>query len=207
MLVQETAKKTDKKMRILLEDGLSFVLYTSEVRKLGIRQGEDLSDDKIHEIMDEILTKRSRLRCMNLLKTSDRTVEQLRSTLSRDGYPEEIISGALSYVASYHYTDDARYARNYLCQMTGRKSRKQIEYELLKKGVDRETVRAALEESAEESCGEDPDVPAILKIAKKRGYDPETADLAASEKIIRYLMGKGFSYSSIRAAFSEKDFR
>ncbi len=205
MLIQEVTKKSDKKARILLEDGTSFVLYTSEVKRFRILQGEDLGDETLREIMDEVLTKRSRMRCMNLLKAQDRTVDQLRSTLVRDGYPEPVIDQALAYVASYHYTDDDRYARNYIQQMSGRKSRKQIEYDLMKKGVDRDTVRAALSQTYEENQEEDPDVTAILALARKRGFDPDTADRAQSEKMIRYLMGKGFQYSSIRSAFSGSD--
>ncbi len=207
MLIQEVAKKTDKKVRILLEDGTSFILYASEARKYGIREEEDLSDETIREIMDEVLTRRSRLRCMNLLKSSDRTVDQLRSTLVRDGYPEEIIDQALNYVASYHYTDDVRYARNFIRQMSGKRSRKQIEFDLMKRGVDRDTVRAALSEADEESPEEDPDIPAILAFARKRGFHPGTADQAQSEKMVRYLLGKGFSFSSIRSAFSPEYFR
>ncbi len=202
MLVREVRKKTDKKMQILLEDGTDFVLYAGEVRRFGIRSGEELSDETYQQILEEILTKRSRLRCMNLLKTSDRTVGQLRDTLIRDGYPEAIIDQALNYVASYHYTDDARYAQNYIRQMSGRKSRKQIEFELMKKGVDRDTVRAALSVEPEDGSAEDPDVPAILNLARKRRFDPDTADKAESEKFIRYLLSKGFSFSSIRMAFS-----
>ncbi len=206
MLIQEVTKKTDKKARVVLEDGTSFVLYVSEIRKLQIHPQEDLSDEKLHVIMDEILTRRSRMRCMNLLKTSDRTVDQLRSTLVRDGYPEEIVRQALAYVASYHYTDDTRYAQNYIRQMSGRKSRKQMEYDLMKRGVDRDTVRAAFSEADEEAAGEDPEILAIRALMKKRGFDPGTADRAQYEKMMRYLQGKGFGYSSIRSAFSNSEY-
>ncbi len=202
MLVQEVRKKSDKKARILLEDGTSFVLYTSEVRKYKIAQDEEIAEETMREIMDEVLRRRSRLRLMNLLKTQDRTVDQLRNTLVRDGYPEPVIRQALEYVASYHYTDDVRYAQNYIRQMSGRKSRKQIEYDLMKKGVDRDTIRAALSKEMEESGEEDPDIRAILALARKRGFDPSVADREQSEKMIRYLLGKGFQYSSIRCAFS-----
>ncbi len=202
MLVKEIRKKTEKKMQILLEDGTSFVLYTGEVRRFGIRPEEELPAETYEQILQEVLTRRSRLRCMNLLKASDRTVGQLRDTLKRDGYPEEIIEQALDYVASYHYTDDERYAQNYVRQMSGRKSRKQIEFELLKKGVDRDTVRAALSGEQDEDNPEDPDVQAILNLARKRRFDPDTADRAESEKFIRYLLGKGFGFSSIRTALS-----
>ena len=198
MLVTEVKKFSDRKCRIFLEDGSSFVLYRAEAGKLGIHEQEDLSEETVLHIREDILKKRACLRCMNLLKDSDRTVKQLRERLERDAYPEDTIRHALDYVASFHYTDDQRYAQNYIRQMSGRKSRKQIEFELLKKGVDRETVRAALSE--ENEAGSSSETDAILALARKRGYDPETASREETAKLLRYLLGKGFGYESIRSA-------
>lgn len=198
MLVREVKRITDRKEKILLEDGSSFVLYISEVRRFGIRPQEDLPQESVREIYDEILKKRSRLRCMNLLKTQDRTVSQLRGRLRLDGYPEETVAQALEYVASWHYTDDLRYAQNYIRQMAGRKSRKQIEYDLLGKGVERETIRAAFLEA--EDLNEDSQAQAILSHARRRGYDPERSSRDECIKLIRYLLTKGFGMDEIRAA-------
>ena len=143
------------------------------------------------------------LRCLNLLKTSDRTVQQLTGRLRLDGYPEEVIRCALDYVASFHYTDDRRYAQNYVRMMSARKSRRQIETELIQKGVDHEVVRAALCE-ADAEAGEDGGLErtAILALARKRGYDPGKADRDETARFYRYLMGKGFGYESIRSVLS-----
>lgn len=203
MLVKEVRKITDRKVKVFLEDGASFVLYGAEAGKLGIHPGEDLPGETISRIREEILKKRSRLRCLNLLKASDRTQQQLRERLIRDGYPEDIISQALEYVASFHYTDDRRYAENYIRQMSGRKSTRQIEFELMKKGVDRETVRAAL--SAREEDEEDAEKEAVLALARKRGYNAETASREETARFFRYLAGKGFGYDLIQRVFSSGD--
>jgi regulatory protein len=174
------------------------VLYLGEIRKLQIHAQEDLPDASVRLIYDEILKKRSRLRCMNLLKTSDRTVGQLESRLRLDGYPEETIEQALSYVSSFHYTDDMRYAQNYIRQMAGRKSVRQIEYDLQNKGVDRDTVRTALEEC--EELNEEAQREAVLSQARKRGYEPEHSGKDETVKLIRSLRAKGFGMDIIRSA-------
>ena len=161
MIAAEILRVTDRKRKIVLEDESSFVLYAGELRKYHIREGEEIPEEvleEIHddvlvkranpeevleEIHDDVLVKRAKLRCMNLLKTSDRTVRQLRDRLRHDGYPEEIAEKALDYVASYHYTDDERYAENYIRQQSGRKSRKVILLELEKRGVDSDVIREA----------------------------------------------------------------
>ena len=50
MLVTEVRKITDRRKKILLEDGTSFVLYNSEVRQFGIHENEELPDEMIRRI-------------------------------------------------------------------------------------------------------------------------------------------------------------
>lgn len=215
MIAESVIRATEKKKKIILEDGTSFVLYNSEVRRLGIREGAEIDDETISLIWHEILEKRAKLRCMNLLKSMDRTSEQLRQRLVRDGYPEDVVQTALSYVASYHYTDDLRYAANYIRQNIGQKSTRMIEYTLQQRGIDPETIQAAYEQEQEEEDlafpGEDsrdagsvedrtPDRMAALRLMQKRRYDPDSADPNTRQKMYAYLMRKGFSLSDARWA-------
>ena len=198
MVVQEITRVTDRKRRIHLADGTSFVLYAGEVRSHHIEAGADLSDETLRMIREEVLIRRARLRCLNLLKSMDRTQQQLRRRLSLDGYPNDVIDDALAYASSYHYTDDARYAENYVRQMTGRRSRKQIEWELREKGIPKDLILSAFETETEE----DPDLAAALRFARKRNYDPETAAQDETRRFAQFLMRRGFSGPTIRKVVS-----
>ena len=101
MLVIQIVPINKSRCRIILEDGSRFVLYRGEVRKLRIEEGSLLSEEARQSIMEEILPRRAKLRSMNLLKARDYTKRQLSDKLKRDGYPEEIIVQALTYVESY----------------------------------------------------------------------------------------------------------
>ena len=210
MLVTQLQKITDRKYRVFLEDGMFFPLYAGEVRKYHICAGEELQEEVLREITDEVLTRRAKLRCLNLLKNMDRTEGQLRERLRRDGYPEEIADRAVAYSASFRYIDDSRYVRNYIRQMSGRKSRLQIGAELRQKGIDPEEIRRAFaewqQEEGSDRSGEDPDVTAIRALARKRGFDPGKADREACDKFVRYLLRKGFQYSSITQALGRLPF-
>lgn len=202
MLVEQIQKVTDKKSRIGLEDGSSFVLYLGEIRRYHLHEGSEVSEETLEEILDKVLVKRAKLRCMNLLKSQDRTVKQLQDRLKRDGYPQQIIDIALAYVASYHYTDDEKYAENYIRFRLGKKSRKVITLELEKKGVPSELIRQAFSTAEEEQTHdgeeESADIAAIRKLIEKKHYDPENTSWEDRRKIIGYLMRKGFSPSDIR---------
>jgi len=203
--VEQILKVTDKKKKILLEDGTSFVLYSGEVRKFHLRENEIVSGQTLEEIFTSVLTKRAKLRCMNLLKASDRTVWQLQDRLKRDGYPEWIIKTALDYVASYHYTDDLRYAENFIRLQMGKKSSRMIRLELQKKGISSEDITRAFEDVKQEtksygSQTETGDMAAIRKLVQKRHFDSVAATWEEKQKLIAYLARKGFSMSDIRAA-------
>ncbi len=209
MIAAEILRVTDRKRKIVLEDESSFVLYAGELRKYHIREGEEIPEEVLEEIHDDVLVKRAKLRCMNLLKTSDRTVRQLRDRLRHDGYPEEIAEKALDYVASYHYTDDERYAENYIRQQSGRKSRKVILLELEKRGVDSDVIREAFSAVGQENQANAPflqestDVGAIRKLIRKRGYDAAHASWDEQQKLTGYLMRKGFEAADIRSVLRE----
>ncbi len=126
MLVTEIAEITKSKVKICIDYQISFALYKGELRKYGIKKEEELSEEIYNMILKEVLPKRAKLRCMNLLKSRDYTKFQLEQKLKQNNYPEEVIAEALRYVQSYGYIDDIRYAKNYIISANNSKSRKQI---------------------------------------------------------------------------------
>ena len=147
--------------------------------------------------MEYDLRKKAKLRCMHLLEKRDYTEKQLRDKLrmGKLPYSEEIISEAIDYVKSYHYVDDERYARNYVEQMTQRKSRRQIEQDLLQKGVDRAYIVSAFEDTEEED-----EMQLIFQWMEKKHFDRSNADQKECQKMYAFLIRKGFQSSDVSRA-------
>ena len=66
-----------------------------------ISEGAELSEEQYKKILEETILRRAKMRCLNLLKTMDRTEIQLRQKLKQGEYPEEIIERAIEYVKGY----------------------------------------------------------------------------------------------------------
>ena len=147
------------------------------------------------------MLKRAKLRCMHLLEKRDYTEKELRQKLEngKTEYPEEQIDGAIAYVKSFHYVDDGRYACKYIEAMQSRKSRRQIEQELYQKGVDRELIQEAFEET-----GEVPEEEQIARWMEKRNYHPEEADLKEKQRMYAFLARKGFRADNIQRAMKSE---
>ena len=69
------------KYKIYLNDEFAFVLYKGELRSYKIKIGNELNTKDYEEIINNVLPKRAKLRCMNLLKSRDYTEAQLRKKL------------------------------------------------------------------------------------------------------------------------------
>ena len=78
MKVTRTEEVTKSRIRVYLEEEPAFVLYKGEARRLHIREGMELTQENYNIIMEELLPKRAKLRAMNLLKSREYTVKQLR---------------------------------------------------------------------------------------------------------------------------------
>lgn len=193
MLITQISELDKKRMMIRTDEAVSFVLYKGEVRKLALKEGEELPAEVYEEIRSEILIKRARKRAMFLLEKMDRTESQLRDKLRQGFYAEDIIEDAISYVKGYHYIDDTRYARNYVRCQKERKSKRQIKADLLQKGVDRDVIDSAMESEYEAEAEQE----LILKWIEKRHYSIENSDRKEKQKMYQFLMRKGFRSEDI----------
>ena len=141
MTVTRIEELSRSRCKIYLEDSFAFVLYKGELRLFGVREQEELSEESYREIMQEVLPKRATLRCMNLLQSRAYTESKLRSKLKEGGYPQESIDSALAYVKSYHYVDDLQFAKDYIVNQAGKKSKRVLEQDLIARGVSRNEIK------------------------------------------------------------------
>ena len=117
MTVTRIEELSKSRSRVYIDDQFAFVLYKGELRLYHLREGEEIALQDYETILGEILPKRAKLRAMNLLKSRDYTVSQLRQKLEQGGYPEAVAEEALGYVESFHYTDDLRYAVSFIAEI------------------------------------------------------------------------------------------
>lgn len=175
------------------EEGDAFPMYKGELRHYGIREGEELGEESFREIMEELLPNRAKKKALHLLERLDRTETQLRQKLTELRYPKEIVEEAVSYVKSFHYIDDVRYARQYIESRRERESIRQMRMALLQKGIAGEILDGVLQDT------EPPDEEKqIRRWMEKRQYDPEAADEKERARMYRFLLRKGYSCENIR---------
>ena len=196
MKVTQVEEFTKSRVRISVDEEFTFVLYKSEQHKFHIRPGEEIEEADVRAILEELLPKRAKLRAMNLLKNREYTVKQLHDKLKEGGYPEHIIAKALEYVESFHYTDDCRYAVNFIRNHVQDRSRRRIEQDLAGRGIDRDVLERAWGEWEAEGGSQD-EQDMIASLLRKKGFDREAASPKEWRRMYGYLMRKGFQAEQV----------
>ena len=194
MTVVACHKVDNKRTKVCLDNDYSFVLYNSELRRFRISEGRDMEPSHISEI-NKILKNRIRNRILYMLGNNDKTREDIKNRLIMSGYPEDITESVIEELVMYGYIDDERYVRNYIESVSLRKSRREIINYLRNHNVDLHMAQRIIGETEMDESA------AIIKNIAKKGYTLEEfvmLDYDKRNKIVQFLLRKGFSMDSIR---------
>ena len=143
-------------------------------------------------IVQEILPKRAKKRCLGLLQIRPYTEKKLREKLKEGYYSQEVIEEAIKYVKSYHYIDDYQYACDYIFYHKECESRRKMEEKLMMKGVSKEILEQAFYDSFEtEEEQQELEILQAKKLLEKKQYHPEHMDWKEKRKIYSFLIRKG----------------
>lgn len=202
MRITEIVPVTKAKYRVVTDEQLAFMLYKGELSRYRLKENGELPAETFQEIFKEILVKRAKLRAMHLLTRMDYTEAELEKKLMKGEYTPQAVKIAMDYVRSYHYLDDERYVTRYLSTYQERKSRRQMQFELERKGIPRELIRRGQEAMEdEEGCADETDM--IRQLLEKRCRNPKEADEKEKRRHYGYLMRRGFTSSEIQSVFRE----
>lgn len=147
MMVTAVIPVDKRKSKVFLEEGFAFVLYRGEVERYRIEEGRKLEDEVYEEILRDVLRPRSKEYALHLLKDSGKTEKWMKEKLGKAGYPREAVEYAVNFLKEYRFLDDNAYAQSYVRSYAGKKSRRQMVYEMQQKGVDSSYIEEALDQS------------------------------------------------------------
>ncbi len=201
MIITQITGVNKSRYRVYLDGQFAFVVYKGELGRFRLAEGKEIEEESYRCIMEEILPKRAKLRCMNLLQSRDYTEKQLEEKLRQGEYPVQCIDEAVSYVKSYGYINDRNYAKTYIEYHIEDRSKARIETDLLRKGISKELIRDVFEE-LKESGIEQNETDMISALLQKKGYQAGNATVDERQKMYGFLFRKGFSADAITKALA-----
>lgn len=130
------------------------------------------------------------------ISASPKTRKQIRDFLSKKGYVDAVIDYVFERLDYYGYADDRQYCKMYVESVSG-KSKRAIEVELLKRGIDKDVIE---EELSDLSDDEEEVLTLLKKYLKGKELSKENV-----YKGCRYLISKGYDYDTVKAASERVD--
>ena len=201
-IVTKIEELDKKRSKIYINHEFAFVLYKGEILQYKIKTEEIIEDSIYETIRKEILPKRAKKRCLNLLQKKSYTEYKLREKLIEGLYTQDIVDEAIDYVKSFHYVNDYDYACQYIFYHKETESRRKIEEKLSLKGIDREILSQAFQDSYEEEEQQEIELQQAKKLLEKKNYNAETMDWKEKQKVYAFLARKGISSTIIQQAMS-----
>ena len=201
-IVTKIEELDKKRSKIYINHEFAFVLYKGEIVQYKLKTEEAIEESIYETIRKEILPKRAKKRCLNLLQKKSYTEYKLREKLIEGLYTQDIIDEAIDYVKSFHYVNDYDYACQYIFYHKETESRRKIEEKLSLKGIDRDILNQAFQDSYEEEEQQEIELQQAKKLLEKKNYNAETMDWKEKQKVYAFLARKGISSTIIQQAMS-----
>lgn len=157
-----------------------------------LKVGGEISPDELSRIQLESEKHTALDKALTHISHSMKTEKEMRTFLKGKGYLDEVVDYVVGKMREYSYLNDEAYASAYAESAGKRKGKRLIAMELRSKGISDEAIACALEETG----GEEESACALLE-KYLRG---KTVDQKTLAKAYAYLLGKGFSGDTVKAA-------
>jgi regulatory protein len=183
-------------VRVRLDDGRTFRVPESAWRHLGLVAPGPVEPDAVRYLERENALARMRERALRLLAVRPRASSELRERLCRYG-PPELVAQVVEELQRRGLVDDLRFAVEWVRERRAARGlgAQRLRYELLRKGVDRETVEHALREG-----GDDEEAVAVALARDRLGRSPGLPQEVAFRRLAGYLARRGFSPAVVSRA-------
>jgi regulatory protein len=187
-------ERNKRRVSVFLDGNFLFGLSSETVGALGLHVGREVDRADLDRIAHEEQLHAARQYAFLLLSYKARTTSELTQRLTRKGFSPDIVARTLQRLAELKMVDDAGFARRFAEDRIniGHKGKWRVRGELLKRGIDRKQIDAAIAEAPDE-------VAAAKEVAQKylsRNRRLEPAVL--NRRLYALLARRGFSPGTIQ---------
>lgn len=182
---------------IYIDDEYLFFVTYKELKFLKLKENDLLSEEILHKIYRDYVYPRAKNRAFRLLQRRDMPKKEIIKKLKETGYNQYIINKVIEFLEEYNFIDDRKYTEKYINYNKTKKSLKQINVELIRKGISKDIVEEFSDYT--EICEED----IAYNLIYKKYKNLDTIDNKIKRRMISYLMRKGYNYGLISKVINQ----
>ena len=196
MIVTAIEPRRKSLSAIFIDGEYALKLDTETVIAERLKIGEEIDDERLHELIKASDTKRAKEKALWLISYRDHSEGELRQKLLRD-FGEEAADKAIERLCELGLINDEGFARKYAESLRHKHmSQRQIAQKLRQKGLDKELTSEALEDL---NLDEKEEIRALIN----KKYLRKLSDEGDLRRTIAALQRRGFGYSDIRPVIEE----
>lgn len=188
----EIQKKNKNRVNVYIDDEYSFACDAELIYKQGLHKDNEINLNSIKGIIYEDDIIKCKNLAIRILERSYKTEKEIKDKLIDKGFSEQIILEVSKVLKKYDLLNDDKYTDMYIKDRIKNQGRNKIKYSLIKKGISEDLIEEKLEKL---NCDDEKNTAYIL--GKKKYYiliKREKDKLKLSQKLFRFLMGKGYNY-------------
>lgn len=187
-------QKDKKRVNIYLDDKFGFGLDLENLVKLNLKVDQELSEGEVVQIVKKAEFSKVSERLLNYASLRPRSEKEITDWLKRKKVNENLHKDLFDKLKHFKLLNDYNFAKWWVEQRLNfkKKSKKEIVYELISKGVKKEIIDEVL-------AGFDIDEEKIAKgLIEKKKYKWERYGREIREqKMKEFLLRKGFSWNIV----------
>jgi regulatory protein len=175
------------------------------IERLKLHVGLEVDSHLAARIAEEATVSRAYDRAMMMLAARGRASGELKRLLLRKGEDARVVASVIERLNAAGFLDDDAFARQFArSKSTSGTSRRRIEMELSRKGVDRDIARVAVQETFEEEQVDE--AAAIDRAAEKKLRTLSRVDEPTRRRrLYSYLARRGFDPDAINSVMAKRD--
>ena len=184
------------RVNVYLDDEFAFGLAL--IHALWLKVGQLLSDEDIAQLKSADTLEQAAEKAANFVLYRPRSKDEVRRRLLRAGADENTIEQVIERLTSVGLLDDASFSEAWVESRlrSSPRSKRMIAWELQKRGVDANTVKASLAEVSDDASAFDA---ASKRFPRLAGLPP----LEQKRKLIAHLASKGFDFETAQEAVNK----
>ena len=194
-------KKNKNRCNIYIDNVFAFGVSNELIYKENLKVGIIIDEEKLKKIAYEENLINCKETALKIIERSYKTKKEMIKRLLEKGYALEEINETLKFLEEYNFINDESYTKAFINDRTKTQGKQKIKYALKNKGVSDEIIEEELSKLDMEKEKENANILALKKynILIKR----ESDKYKLKEKIIRFLISRGYNYEVAKDAVNE----
>lgn len=187
------ARRKDR-VNLYIDDVFVTGLTLDTAVKNGLKIGKDVDENFVVDMIFDSEKQSAFNKTANYMKSSIKTVKQIKDYLNKKGYDEAVINAVVDKLKEYKYLDDSQYVTAFVNTNKNKYGVRRLREKLKQKGVADANL-SVLDDYEE-------DMDALKKVAEKymshKEKTPENYN-----KLYRFLAMRGYNFDDINACVNE----